>query len=107
MNLQVKKFTKVDEPFICQNCGKQVFPSIEGSCRNHCPNCLYSNHLDINPGDRKSMCKGLMKPIDIELKHGKYRILHKCLKCGFQRWNKSAQDDKIIEFYEKKKIQES
>ncbi len=102
MNLAVKRFIKKDEFFICGNCGVEVDPSSEGSCRNHCPVCLYSKHLDINPGDRLANCGGLMLPIDIEQKSGKFRILHKCVKCGFKRWNKAAAEDDLIGYYEKK-----
>ena len=82
MSLQAKRFTKIDEAFFCENCGVRVPLSIDGSCRNHCNQCLFSRHLDINPGDRLADCGGLMEPIDVEKKHGKYRILHKCMKCG-------------------------
>ena len=29
---------------------------------NHCPRCLYSKHVDINPGDRAEQCDGMMEP---------------------------------------------
>ena len=45
-------FTEIDEEFICENCGRKVEP-LGYSCRNHCPYCLYSKHVDINPGDRR------------------------------------------------------
>jgi DNA-directed RNA polymerase subunit M/transcription elongation factor TFIIS len=103
MDLPTKRFKKVDESFICENCGYEVPASLEGSCRNHCPKCLYSKHLDINPGDRLSKCGGLMKPFDIEKKNGVFRILHKCIKCGYERWNKCSSEDDIVSFYEKQK----
>ena len=31
--------------------------------RNHCPNCLSSLHLDIEPGDREADCGGIMDPV--------------------------------------------
>ena len=102
MSLQAKRFTKIDEAFLCGNCGVQVPPSIDGSCRNHCNECLFSRHLDINPGDRLADCEGLMEPVDVEKKHGKYRILHKCMKCGFKRWNQVSSDDELLSYYEKK-----
>lgn len=98
MDLAVKRFIKKDESFVCENCGAKVDSSSEGSCRNHCPYCLYSKHLDVNPGDRLANCGGLMMPIDIEQKSGNFRILHKCLKCGFKRWNKTSKEDDLISF---------
>ena len=44
-------FTKIDEEFICENCGKKV-KKLGYTCRNHCPYCLHSKHVDVNPGDR-------------------------------------------------------
>ena len=60
------KFTEIDEEFICENCGKKV-PELGYSCRNHCPYCLHSKHLDINPGDRAEDCCGILEPIGIEI----------------------------------------
>lgn len=62
---------KENQGFMCENCGLKVQPLNNGSYRNHCPNCLYSLHLDMKPGDRKSSCKGLMKPIDFR-QHSKW-----------------------------------
>ena len=36
-----KRFTEIDEEFICDNCGA-VVPKLGYSCRDHCPNCLHS-----------------------------------------------------------------
>ena len=89
---KMRKFTEIDEEFICENCGKKV-EKLGYSCRNHCNYCLHSKHVDINPGDRQCECKGLMEPIDILQKNGDYVILHKCLKCGFERKNKFSEND--------------
>lgn len=54
------------ESFTCRNCGYPVVPAGAGSDhRNHCPNCLCSVHLDIEPGDRESDCGGLMEPVAV------------------------------------------
>lgn len=54
------------ESFTCRNCGYPVIPAGAGSDhRNHCPNCLCSVHLDIEPGDRESDCGGLMEPVAV------------------------------------------
>ena len=84
-----KKFKKTKEDFICQHCGFKVRGS---GYTNHCPNCLWSKHVDINPGDRLAECQGLMKPIEIELKDGQYYILHQCVKCGYTKKNKVAKN---------------
>jgi RNHCP domain len=85
-----KKFQRNKEDFTCENCGTQV----QGSgYTNHCPECLWSKHVDINPGDRQAECKGMMEPIGIDSKKGKYVILHKCVKCGYERKNKTIDDD--------------
>jgi rubrerythrin len=93
-----KHFIKKKENFICQVCGTKV---IGTGYTNHCPNCLYSLHIDENvPGDRASECGGLMKPIGIEMKHGKYIIFHECRKCGKVMKNKVSEEDnfdKIID----------
>lgn len=88
-----KKFQRRIENFHCEQCA--VF--VEGNgYRNHCPQCLYSKHVDVNPGDRAAECGGLMKPIRVELDHGKHVLLHQCVQCGFERRNK-VQDDDLID----------
>ena len=69
----MKKFNMIDENFICENCGKNV-SKLGYTARDHCPYCLYSKHLDINPGDRENTCHGLMKPIGIEKFKNSYKI---------------------------------
>jgi hypothetical protein len=86
----MKLFQRRIEDFVCEHCGHKVIGS---GYTNHCPKCLYSKHVDINPGDRKANCSGLMSPIGMELDHGEYTLLHKCTKCGFERKNKSVPED--------------
>ena len=93
------KFIEIDEEFICENCGRLV-PKLGYSCRNHCPYCLHSKHVDINPGDREESCHGLLKPIDVEINPKKgYVIVFKCEKCGEIRKNKAAEDDDLELIY--------
>lgn len=89
----MKQFTKRDEEFICEHCGKKV-SKLGYTSRDHCPYCLYSKHVDNMPGDREEECKGLLKPVQVELdsKRG-YVIIYKCEKCGAIRKNKAAIDD--------------
>ena len=94
----MKNFIVINEEFTCQNCGEHN-PKHKNSCRNHCRKCLYSLHVDENiPGDRKSTCVALMKPIEID-KSGKkgWIILHTCTKCAKTIPNKIAEDDNFDE----------
>ena len=55
-----------NDTFTCKVCGRPVVPAGAGSDhRNHCPNCLSSLHVDIEPGDRASDCGGIMDPIAV------------------------------------------
>ena len=56
----MRKFTEIDEEFICENCGKTV-EKLGYTCRNHCNYCLYSKHVDINPGDQGKSVWQLIK----------------------------------------------
>ena len=88
-------FTKIDEEFICEHCGEKV-SKLGYSCRNHCPYCLYSKHLDIKPGDREEDCHGLLEPVDIEIDTKKGQmIVFRCIKCGAILKNKVADDDNM------------
>ncbi len=90
----MKLFNMIDEEFICENCGNEV-KKLEYSARDHCPYCLYSKHLDINPGDRLNSCKGLLVPIGIEKFKNTYKIIYKCKKCNIIHKNIMAEDDNI------------
>ena len=84
------KFQRRIEDFRCENCGTQV---VGNGFTNHCPKCLWSKHVDINPGDRSEPCGGMMEPIGVESKADGYRILFRCTRCGEKRWNKTAPED--------------
>lgn len=90
----LKKFTMIDENFICDNCGYEV-NKLNYTARDHCPNCLYSKHVDNLPGDRSNNCHGLLKPIGIEKFKDTYKIIYKCLKCGEIHKNIIAKDDNM------------
>ena len=93
--MEQKRFTKNDSGFVCAHCEKKVEP-LGYTSRNHCPFCLWSLHLDINPGDRASDCGGKLRPIKVETDPKKgYIIVHKCEKCGEIRRNRAATDAKI------------
>jgi hypothetical protein len=84
-----------NDSFICGHCGNAVIPTDGGThFRNHCPICLYSSHVDICTGDRRSGCHGLMEPIGIWAGRKKeWSIIHRCVKCGVVRTNRIAGDD--------------
>lgn len=84
------KFTRVKEDFVCQNCGLAVKGT---GYTNHCPQCLWSKHVDNNPGDRQNSCQGLMKPIGLEMVSGQQKIIHCCQQCGLIKRNLKAQLD--------------
>jgi len=70
-----------------------VLPLCNGSYRNHCPACLWSRHLDVEPGDRASGCGGMMRPEGIDHRSGKgLVIIHRCVQCGSIRANRMADD---------------
>ncbi len=91
----MKLFTKNDNSFICEHCKKEVQP-LSYTSRDHCPYCLYSKHVDINPGDGLEECHGDLEPVSVELNSKKgYVIIYKCKKCGKIRKNKAADDDNM------------
>lgn len=90
--MQSKRFQRTTEDFTCESCGKPVSGN---GYTNHCPYCLHSKHVDVNPGDRACECHGLMVPIAYERKGGAEVIVQRCKKCGHVRKNKvCAQDDR-------------
>lgn len=84
----------IDENFICENCGKDV-KKLKYTARDHCPYCLYSKHVDINPGDRKNDCEGLLEPIGVEKFKNTYKLIYKCNKCNELHKNIIATDDNM------------
>lgn len=86
------RFIVNNSKFICKMCGVET-PPHPSSSRDHCNNCLYSLHIDINPGDRLNSCKGLLEPVGIELKKGEKRVVYKCQNCGGRVVNIAAPDD--------------
>ena len=85
-----KKFQRQKEDFVCEKCG---FAARGNGYTNHCPKCLWSKHVDANPGDRACACEGLMEPIGAEIKKGENIILHRCGRCGFEKKNKASKED--------------
>ena len=92
-------FKKNDNEFICINCGKKV-EKLKYTSRDHCNHCLYSLHVDITPGDRENKCRGLLVPVNVEIKSKKGEVIvYKCNKCGQEVRNIVASDDNRDEIY--------
>lgn len=85
-----KQFQRTIENFTCGHCGQSVTGN---GYTNHCPHCLYSRHVDINPGDRAATCCALMAPVAVSQKRDDFFLLHRCTQCGFERPNRSAPED--------------
>lgn len=91
MPVQRKHFIRKKENFICDTCDTPVRGT---GYTNHCPECLFSKHVDKDlPGDRQSKCQGLMEPINLELKHNQQYLIHHCQKCGKTSRNKTSPED--------------
>lgn len=91
-----KDFIKHNKPFVCLHCSARNPKAIKSE-RNHCRQCLYSLHVDEEtPGDRRSLCNGLMEPIGSDYRGAKgFMILHRCVKCRKKMWNRTAEDDEM------------
>ncbi len=89
------RHTACAESFVCKTCGELVVPEGAGSQhRNHCPKCLSSVHVDIRPGDRASLCGGVMEPVSVWVrKGGEWAVIHRCQLCGGLSSNRVAADD--------------
>ena len=89
------KFTMIDEEFECDVCHKKV-PVLGYTARDHCPFCLASKHVDVNPGDRACTCRGTLKAVAIDFaKKDTLKIVYRCEKCGVLKRNKTAKDDNM------------
>ena len=85
-----RKFQRRVEDFVCEHCGAHVAGS---GYTNHCPACLWSKHVDVHPGDRAETCEGLMEPVRLEGTSSQYEIVHRCVRCGYEKKNITAPDD--------------
>ena len=94
--LERKLYQVVNEGFTCIHCGASVQPTNRGAPRNHCPFCLYSMHVDINPGDRANPCRGLLAPVGVETSGKKgYVIVYRCESCGEKTRAKAASKSTV------------
>ncbi len=90
----MKSFTKTIEDFNCAHCGAVVHGN---GYTNHCPECLWSRHVDNNPGDRAAVCGGMMRPANITMDGDRFVITHICEKCGKEKRQRCADNDNMDE----------
>lgn len=90
-----RKSRRRQSGFHCIRCNYSITDLAFGTRhRNHCPRCLWSRHLDDEPGDRACPCAQPMEPISIEVRRdGEWSIIHRCTGCGMLRTNRIAGDD--------------
>ncbi|MEK7066500.1 MAG: RNHCP domain-containing protein [Patescibacteria group bacterium] len=86
-------FIKTVEDFVCEHCSVKV---LGDGYTNHCPSCLWSKHVDIEPGDRQETCHGLMEPLGIEIFGKETKLVQKCQDCGLVRRNRIDEKDSQI-----------
>jgi hypothetical protein len=81
--------------FRCGHCRLDVpIRAIGTAHRNHCPNCLWSRHLDVAPGDRAAECGSMMEPIAITVRgDGEWVLVHRCAGCDELGLNRTSGDD--------------
>ncbi len=85
-------FVRNRENFTCGHCGKSV---VGNGYTNHCPDCLWSRHVDRDPGDRAAECRSMMEPIGVSMVGDTYRIIHRCLACGYEKVNVNSPEDRF------------
>jgi hypothetical protein len=98
MSRDQRRGARCDGPstFRCGNCRLDVSFRAPGTAhRNHCPNCLWSRHLDDDrPGDRAAECGSLMEPIAVTVRgDGEWVLVHRCGGCDELHLNRTAADD--------------
>lgn len=88
--MQKPRFQRTIEDFTCKHCHTHVKGN---GYTDHCPKCLYSKHVDKDPGDRAEECGGMMEPVRMEGTAKEYLIVHRCEKCDLERRVKAAPED--------------
>ena len=89
------------DSFSCVHCGSVITPPSSGTAyRNHCPRCLWSVHVDLCVGDRRSGCRGAMEPIAVWIRGKReWAVIHRCTRCGIIRSNRISGDDNELRLF--------
>ena len=90
-----RRFARTREDFRCFNCDTAV--SGDGYT-NHCPNCLWSLHVDVQPGDRSASCRAPMRPVQLLYERDEFVVVHECTTCGATRRCRTSSDDDLTSF---------
>ena len=92
-----RRFQRTVEDFTCAHCGAT---NAGDGFTNHCAVCLYSQHVDVYPGDRADLCGGMMRPVSVHKSRGRWKLTHECERCGFTRANyaRPEETDAVIRF---------
>jgi RNHCP domain len=85
-----RRFTRRTEDFVCARCGHEVTGT---GYTNHCPQCLWSRHVDVLPGDRQATCLGMMRPVGVLFEQGEFVLAQQCVECGHVWRNRCAPGD--------------
>jgi hypothetical protein len=85
-------FRRTVEDFDCGHCGAA---NRGDGYTNHCARCLWSRHVDVDPGDRAATCGGLMEPVDALLERDRWLLVHRCTECGLRRRCRAAAADDL------------
>jgi RNHCP domain len=85
-------FRRMVEDFTCEHCGAD---NAGDGYTNHCAHCLWSRHVDVEPGDRAASCGGLMEPVDALLERDRWFVVHRCTGCGVRRRCRTSPDDDL------------
>jgi hypothetical protein len=88
--MESARFSRRAEDFDCLHCGATVRGN---GYTNHCPHCLWSRHVDVDPGDRAADCGGPMEPVGALYEGGRTVLVQRCRRCGHSRRNRTAADD--------------
>ncbi len=91
-----RRFQRRLENFSCERCG--AF-NVGDGYTNHCAVCLTSKHVDHHPGDRAHECGGLMRPVAVSSSRGRWKLTHRCERCGAERANfaRPQETDAVIQ----------
>ncbi|WP_067172015.1 RNHCP domain-containing protein [Microtetraspora niveoalba] len=95
MSNDIQRSVLRTETFECVRCGLTVTAlAPDGGRRNHCPRCLYSQHVRDHADGGPSECRSGMAPITIAvLRNGDWALIHHCTRCGELTSNPVRGDD--------------